>query len=153
MTASTETPLGNCSDNGITEQFINMIRNSYKGMTFMELSMEDNSCSFQVKTGIRQDCLLSPFLFLLAIVWIMKTTTALRGNGNQWTLMTQLDNLDFTNNLALLSHSQQQMQEKTRILTDTSSQVGLNINKRKTKVLKVNTTHEGPVTLEGTALE
>ena len=40
-------------------------------------------------------CLLSPFLFLLVIDWIMKTTTTGRNNGIQWTLWTQLDDLDF----------------------------------------------------------
>ncbi|KAJ8353557.1 hypothetical protein SKAU_G00211240 [Synaphobranchus kaupii] len=66
---------------------------------------------------------------------------------------TQLDGLDFADDLALLSHSRQPMQEKTRVLANTSSQVGLNIHKGKTKTLKVNTTSEDPVTLEGTALE
>ena len=59
--------------------------------------------SFEVKTGVWQGCLLSHFLFLLAIDWIAKTTTTGRNNGIQWTLWTQLDDFDFADDLALLS--------------------------------------------------
>ena len=43
----------------------------------------------------------------------MKNSTAQRRNGIQWTLWSQLDDLDFADDLALLSHTYQQMQEKT----------------------------------------
>jgi hypothetical protein len=43
----------------------------------------------------------------------MNTSTAGKRNGIQWTLWTQLEDLDFADDLALLSHTQQQMQEKT----------------------------------------
>jgi hypothetical protein len=36
-----------------------------------------------------------------------------RRNGIQWTLLDELDNLDFADDLALLSHSCKQMQNKT----------------------------------------
>ena len=64
-----------------------------------------------------------------------------------------MDDLDFADDLALLSHTQQQMQEKTSIVAENSSRLGLNIHRGKSKVLKVNATSTSPITLEGEALE
>ncbi|VDP49555.1 unnamed protein product [Schistosoma margrebowiei] len=43
----------------------------------------------------------------------MKTSTSEGKRGIQWTSRMQLGDLDFADDLALLSQSQQQMQEKT----------------------------------------
>jgi len=82
---------------------------------------------------------LYPFLFLLVIHWIMKTCTKQRRNGIQWILNTQLEDLDFADDL---------VQEKTSELAVISSRVGLNIHKCKTKNLKVNAVSTKPVKLE-----
>ena len=89
------------------------------------------------------------FLFLLVIDWIMKTTTTGRNNGIQWTLWTQLDDLDFADDLALLSHNHSQMQDKTSLPETTSAGTGLKINKKKTELMKMNTTADTPVTAGG----
>ena len=91
---------------------------TYQGMTCKVAHAGQLSESFEVRTGVRQGCLLSPFLFLLVIDWIMKTTTTGRNNGIQWTLWTQLDDLDFADDLALLSHNHTQMQDKTTRLAE-----------------------------------
>ncbi|VDP64816.1 unnamed protein product [Schistosoma mattheei] len=62
----------------------------------------------------------------------------------------QLNDLDFAEDLALLSQTQQQMQEKT---TSVAAAVGLNIHKGKSKVLRYNTTCTNRITLDGEALE
>ena len=105
--------------------------------------------SFKVKTGVWQGCLLSLFLFLLVIDWIMKTTTTGRNNGIQWTLWTQPDDLDFADDLALLSHNHSQMQDKTTLLETTSAGTGLKINRKKTELMKMNTTANAPITVGG----
>ena len=138
---------------GIPEKIITLIRNTYEGMTCKVTHAGRLTDSFQVKTGVRQGCLLSPFMFLVAIDWIMKTTTKNRRNGIQWTLWSQLDDLDFADDLALLSHSHEQMQEKTDLLNLVSAQTGLNINMNKTKIMKANTKSKNVVTVGGKPLE
>ena len=138
---------------GVPTKLVSIIKNSYDGMQCRVIHEGQLTRQFQVRTGVRQGCLLSPFLFLLAIDWIMKTSTEQRRNGVQWTLWKQLEDLDFADDLALLSHNQQQMQEKTTILAATSTQVGLRIHKDKTKVMRANTTSVEPIILGGQALE
>lgn len=138
---------------GVPTKLVNLIKNSYEKMTSRVVHGGQLTNSFEVKTGVRQGCLLSPFLFLLAIDWTMKTSTACRRNGIQWTPWDQLDDLDFADDLALLSHSRLQMQDKTTELAATSLQVGLKIHEGKTKILKINAASEDPVILNGNELE
>ena len=84
---------------------------------------------FEVITEVRQGCLLSPFLFLLVIDWIMKTTTKGRKHGIQWGPWIQLDDLDFADDLAL-SHNQRQMQDKTTQVATNSAKSGVDWRSR-----------------------
>ncbi|VDP72342.1 unnamed protein product [Schistosoma curassoni] len=65
----------------------------------------------------------------------------------------QLDDLDFADDLALLSQTQQQMQENTNSVAAASAAVGLNIHKGKIRILRYNTACTNPVTIDGEALE
>ncbi|VDP21683.1 unnamed protein product [Schistosoma margrebowiei] len=65
----------------------------------------------------------------------------------------QPDDLDFADDLALLSHTQQQMQEKTIRIAAASTAVSLNIHKEKSSILRYNTTCINPVTIDREDLE
>ena len=112
---------------GVPEKIISLIRCTYQDMSCRIV----HACQLSRSIEVRQGCLLSPFLFLLVIDWIMKTTQTGRNKGIQWTLWTQLDDLDFADDLALLSHNHSQMQDKTTLLGTTSTGTGLKINRRK----------------------
>ena len=87
---------------GVPKKIISFIRCTFRDMSCRIAHAGQLSESFKVKSGVWQGCLLSPLLFLLVIDWLMKTTTTGRNNGIQWTLWTQLDDLDFADDLALL---------------------------------------------------
>ncbi|VDO75495.1 unnamed protein product [Schistosoma margrebowiei] len=133
----------------VPQKIVNIIQSSYDGLHCKIVHRGQLIKSFEVKTGVRQGCLLSPFLFLLVIQWIMKTSTSEGKHGIQWTSRMQLDDLDFADDLALLSQTQQQMQEKTKSV----AAVGLNIHKGKSRILRYNTACTDPVTIDGEDLE
>ncbi|VDP31961.1 unnamed protein product [Schistosoma mattheei] len=83
----------------------------------------------------------------------MKYSTSEGNHGIQWTAQNQLDDLDFADDLALLSHTHEQMQIKTTHVAAVSASGGLNIQKGKTKVLKYNTENSNPITLDVETLE
>ncbi|VDP17129.1 unnamed protein product [Schistosoma margrebowiei] len=80
----------------------------------------------------------------------MKTSTSEGKHGIQWTSRMQLDGLDFVDDLALLSHTQQQMQGKTNSV---AAAVGLNIHKWKSKILRYSTACNNRITFDVEALE
>ncbi|VDO55864.1 unnamed protein product [Schistosoma margrebowiei] len=65
----------------------------------------------------------------------------------------QLNDLDFADDLALLSQTQQQMQEKMTSVAAASAAIGLYIHKGKSRILRYNTECTIPITIDGEALE
>jgi len=87
-------------------------------------------------------------LFLLAIDWIMKTTTEGSRTGLRWTLLSQLHD-----DLALLSSNHRHAQDKVHSLATTAEMVGLNINKSNTKTMRINSTNQAPIKLDNEDIE
>ena len=61
------------------------------------------------------------------------------GRGIQWTFTTSVEDLDFADDMALLSHRIQDMRDKTRALEVQSAKVRLKINATKTKLMRIGT--------------
>ena len=71
----------------------------------------------------------------------------------QWTLFSQLEDLNFVDDLAALSPTRCHLQEKTDRLSRFAKQVGLNINTSKTQVMCINATPDVPISADGEPLD
>ena len=110
------------------------------------------TCLFDVITGVRQGCILSPLLFLICIDYVMRKALNHPEFGIPWG-RGKLTDLDFADDVAVLSHSATTLQQMTDSLKTSAEMVGLRISSDKTKVSTVSATDTpisiGQQTLEG----
>ena len=95
---------------GIPAHIVRVIKQFY---TDFCCSVGGSDLSIHVKSSVRQGCVMSALLFNIVIFWVLSRATEDRRRGIRWTLSTVLDDLDYADDIALLSHSFNDMQEKT----------------------------------------
>ncbi|KAL9979214.1 hypothetical protein ACROYT_G016844 [Oculina patagonica] len=85
--------------NGIPSKFIRMVKLFYSNTKCAVIDGAGKSDWFTVKAGVKQGCVMSGFLFLLVIDWIMCRTTAQGNTGIRWKMMRQLEDLDYADDI------------------------------------------------------
>lgn len=89
---------------------------------------------------------MSALLFIIAVDWVMRSTPS---KDNIGIILSNLKDLDYADDLALLSHLEAQMQRKTSNLHSNASKIGLNFNIKKTEVMPLNTKSSPKIKLNG----
>ena len=71
---------------GVPVKIVNIIRSSYEKLSCIVIYRGQPTEAFNERTGVRQSCFLSSFLFLIAIDQIIyiRTATAQARNGKKW---------------------------------------------------------------------
>ena len=123
-----------------------------KVTSIISLFYSDSSLSFAVNSGVHQGCVMSVFLFIMAIDWLMKTVTEQKQTSIRWSLFSVLEDLEFADDIALPSHTWTHMQPKCSRLNDLASAVGLRINADKTKVMARDPKRQ-PIVINNKALD
>ena len=137
---------------GIPIKLVNIISKFYEN--FQACVAVDNTTTeyFKIGTGVRQGCILSPLLFLLVIDWVMCNTND-RPRGLQFGVLGVLEDLDFADDLAMLSSSPAKLQTKTDRLVKFAKQVGLFVNIKKTEVMAIGKALDVAIKIEGEDLK
>ena len=79
-----------------------------------------------------------PFLFIFGIDWVLKQVTCGGRRGIRRTLTSVLEDLDYADDIALFAHVHQGMQANTSALATTAGNLGLKINVKKTRHLRMS---------------
>ena len=110
----------------------------WDGITCQVIHNNDLSSSFTVTTAVRQGCLLSSIIFSLVVDWVLNQTID-QPRGLRWTFTKTLEDLDFVDDIGLLSHYFKHIQETSQRLSTVALQIGLEISTQKPKSIRVNT--------------
>jgi len=134
---------------GIPPKFIKLIQALYESSSCQVIHNGKLSESFEMSTGVRQGCLLSPMIFIMVIDWIMRKVEDQGKTGIQWTLTTQLHDLVYADDICLVSHKLQHMQTKTNNLQLIAEKTGLRVSKEKNNVMRANNKQQDKIKLKG----
>ena len=77
---------------GMPDKIVNIIRVLYEGFSAQVIHNGQKTQPLNMRTRVRQGCLLCPLLFLVALNWVTRTAFD-RKRGIQWTFATSLETL------------------------------------------------------------
>ena len=143
----------NCLEKaGIDGKDIRLITNLYWHQKAAIKIQGEVSTYTNIKRGVRQGCVLSPYLFNLYTEFIFRETENISGvkiGGKK------LNNLRYADDTVLLAENQADLQNITSQVKDNSEKMGLNMNVKKTKVMVMSRTpvEDGKIVIDGEALE
>ena len=121
---------------GIPEHMLQVIRSLYANQEAkVRIEYGDTEC-FSIGKGVRQGCVLSPYLFNLYSDYIMRKAhldevdIGVRMGGRN------INNFKNADDTALLAESKEELLQLMTYVKEKSVQAGLNLNLNKTKVIR-----------------
>ena len=93
---------------GIPPKLISMIEIFYDNFKCVVEQQRTDLDWVEVKTVVRQGCVISPFLFIIAVDVLMKKVQSAYTLGLRWNLTTKLNYLAYADDLALFSTTRTQ---------------------------------------------
>ena len=131
----------------------NIVKALYDGFECAVVDKEATLELFKITKGVKQGCAMLGFLFLLITDWIMRHTVKDDGTRLTWNFTSRLEDLDFADDVALISSTQRQCQLKTNRLVTNAARSDLWVNVDKCKVMRMNARNNGAITVNGQVLE
>ena len=137
---------------GIPNCLVNVIALFYENTRARVITPDGNIDSFVIKKGVLQSDTLAPYLFVIMIDFVMRNVYNGKEENLGFTLKRRMSrrhpaevitDLDFADDLALLTQEITQAQEKITRLEEEAAYVGLYCTAKKTELQVFN--HQIPV--------
>ena len=155
----------------VPQQLIDIIKELYIGTWCCVRTAEGTSEDFEVKTGVRQGCVLSPLLFNCFMDRILREAIEMTGGAlhveyttsgglflsyrNKTPMTTCIQNTQYADDLTLVAETRKELQQMLDVLDRACTRWGIRISGEKTKVLSIGepTGDHPAITLKGQTLE
>ena len=137
---------------GFSSHVVKPIRSLYSGQEATVRTESGDSEWFTIGQGVRQGCILSPYLFNVYAEYIMRN--ALDGFSGEVSVGgRQLTNLRYADDTTLIARTAPELQNLIDRVKSTSEEYGLFLNVKKTKVMIYGGSPNQPVKADGEDIE
>ena len=118
-----------------------LLRNLYAGQEATVRTGHGTMDWFQIGTGVRQGCILSPCLFNFYAEIIMQNVRLDEAQDEIKIARRNINNLRYADDITLMSESEEELKNLLMKVKEESEKVGLKLNIQKTKIMA-----SGPIT-------
>lgn len=143
---------------GCPPKFLNLLIELHSENVSRVRVQNDTTDAFQIKNGVKQGCVLAPFLFnifMTGFLIIIDSRLQSRGIGVNYrfdgglnntkrlksktlTLKKYVSELQYADDCAILAHSANELQDMIQVFSEVYTLLGLKINTQKSKILMHN---------------
>ena len=120
---------------GIPDHLTCLLRNLYAGQEATVITGHGTTDWFQIRTGVRQGCILSPCLFNLYVEYIMRNACLDEAEAEIKIAGRNISNLRYADDTTLMAESEEELKSLLMKVKVESKQVGLKLNIQKTKIM------------------
>ena len=119
---------------GIPDHLTCLLRNLYPGQE-ATVRTGRGTDQFQIGKGVRQGCLLSPYLFNLYAEYIMRNAGLEEAQAGIKIAVRNINNLRYADDTTLMAESEEELKSHLMKVKEESKEVGLRFNIQKTKIM------------------
>ena len=138
-------------EHGVHQAYVETLASMYSSCTSQVKLDKDVSDKFAVRRGVRQGDTLSPSMFTAGLEQVFRTLEwdemGVNINGEN------LNHLRFADDIVLISHTTNELQDMLNQLHDKSRLLGLKMNMKKTKVMFNSHVPESTIAINGHKVE
>ena len=126
---------------GITDHLTCLLRNLYAGQETTVRTGHGTSDWFQIGKGVRQGCILSPWLFNFYAEYIMRNAGLEEAQAGIKIAGRNINNLRYADDTTLMPENEEELKSFLIKMKEKSEKVGLKLNIQKMKIMA-----SGPIT-------
>ena len=126
---------------GIPDHLTCLLRSLYAGQEATVRTGHGSTDWLQIRKGVRQGCILSPYLFNLYAEYIMRNAGLEEAQAGIKIAGRNINNLRYADDTILMAESKEELKSLLMKVKEESEKIGLKLNIQKTKIMA-----SGPIT-------